>query len=495
MSSILKPILLSSFLFITSLSVYSQAKKNVLFIISDDLNTEIGPYIDIKNHTPNLSSLAEEGVKFSRAYCQYPLCGPSRASIMSGLYPETNGVLNNQHVVGSYRGSTPSLANHPTMAGFFREQGYYTARVSKIFHMGVPGGIERGEAGDDDPDSWDYSYNVLGPETQSNGELELLSPANLHLGGSFARMILKDGTEHTQTDYMATSQAIAILENRAGQLVKNAKNKIKVKSQSPFFLAVGLVRPHVPLIAPENCYEPYPAHEMQIPEVIIGDDVPEDALKKRNGHTWKMNDLQKKQTISSYMASIQFMDQQVGRLTDALDRLGLKDNTIVVFISDHGYNLGEHDCWSKTSLWEGSVRVPMIISYPANKNHHGRTYETITELIDLYPTLSELCGLSDQQPKILQGKSHAGYVKGNKLIEQESIAYTVSYNGRAASIRTKKWRYTRWGNSLELKNEELYSHIDDPEEFKNLASKSEYRNQLMEMRKLLESYKSKALNN
>jgi arylsulfatase A-like enzyme len=143
---------------------------------------------------------------------------------------------------------------------------------------------------------------------------------------------------------------------------------------------------------------------MQVPEVTINDDVPVLALKSRNGNKWKMDDLQKKKTVSAYMASIRFMDQQVGRLMNTLERLNLKNNTIVVFISDHGYNLGEHDCWAKSSLWEGTVRVPMVISYPNNKDNHGETCETITELIDLYPTLSELCGLTDKQPKILQGK-------------------------------------------------------------------------------------------
>jgi arylsulfatase A-like enzyme len=361
--------------------------------------------------------------------------------------------------------------------------------------MGVPGGIERGEAGDDDPDSWDYSYNVMGPETLSPGKLELLSPGNLHYGGNFSRMILRDGTENTQTDYIATSQAIAILESRTGQVARDATNKIKLKAQSPFFLAVGLVRPHVPLIAPENCYIPYPDHEMQIPEVIINDDVPEMALKMRNGNIWKMNDLQKKQTISGYMASIRFMDQQVGRLMHTLDRLNLKDNTIVVFISDHGYNLGEHDCWSKVSLWEGSVRVPMIISYPGNKKNHGEICETVTELIDLYPTLTELCGLSDKQPEILQGKSYGRYIMEGKPIEQESIAYTVTNRGNSASIRTKEWRYTRWSDSSEQKNEELYDHVNDPEELENLAYKADYQEELRKMRSLLESYKSKALNN
>ena len=145
----------------------SAQKQNVLLIISDDLNTLIGPYMEIREHTPNLDRLAAEGVRFTRTYCQFPLCGPSRASLMSGLYSETNGVLGNNDQPGSYKKENPVLANHPSMAGFFRDQGYYTARVSKIFHMGVPGGIERGDPGGDEPDSWDYAYNVMAPETNS----------------------------------------------------------------------------------------------------------------------------------------------------------------------------------------------------------------------------------------------------------------------------------------------------------------------------------------
>lgn len=490
-----KSLLSSTFIVLWSFVLFGQEKPNILLIISDDLNASIGPYIDSEKHTPNLSDLATDGIKFNRAYCQYPLCGPSRASLMSGLYPETNGVLNNQHVEGSYRGSNPSLADHPSLAGFFREQGYYTARVSKIFHMGVPGGIERGEAGDDDPDSWDYSYNVLGPETLSQGKRDLLSPSNNHYGNSFARIILEDGTEHTQTDYMAASQGIAILESRARRPIEQATNKLKVKPEAPFFLAVGLVRPHAPLIAPQNCFQPYPEDEIQLPDIVIGDDVPEEALRSRNENVWRMNEEQQKQTISAYMASIQFMDQQVGRLMDALERLNLKDNTIVIFISDHGYNLGEHDCWSKISLWEGSVRVPMIVSYPYNKDNHGTSCESITELIDLYPTLSELCGLTDQQAPILQGKSYAKFISNNQVMSEASIAYTISYNGTAASIRTNEWRYTRWGNRAAIHNEELYDHTNDPEEHNNLANDPKYKNKVLEMRKLFDSHKSKASSN
>ncbi|MCK5067523.1 MAG: sulfatase [Bacteroidales bacterium] len=467
-------------------------KPNVLLIISDDLNTRIGPYMEIDQHTPSLDRLAAEGIRFTRTYCQYPLCGPSRASLMSGLHPETNGILNNIDRPGSYRVENPALSDHPSMAGFFREQGYYTARVSKIYHMGVPGGIERGAPGGDDPDSWDYACNILGPETNSQGSLELLSPGNLHYGSNFSRMILKDGLEHTQTDYLAASQAIAILESRAGKLPDGGRNTQKEKPEAPFFLAVGLVRPHVPFIAPENCFKPYPEHEVLLPPIEVLDNVPEQALRRQNMNIWKMGETQKKQTISAYMASVRFMDQQVGRLLDALDQLNMREETIVIFISDHGYNLGEHDCWSKVSLWEGSVRVPMIISYAGNKKNHGTRCETITELIDLYPTLTGLCGLSKEQPAILQGKSLAGYIKENKPVEGKTYAYTVSYGGEGASIRSPEWRYTRWGEDVLEGNEELYRHSTDPEETINLADDSDQQEILAKMRGIFESSREKA---
>ncbi len=472
-------------------SLKIDAQPNILLIVSDDLNTRIGPYMEINKHTPNLDRLAGEGVMFTRTYCQYPLCGPSRASFMSGLFPETNGVLGNNDQPGSYRKETPALANHPSMAGFFRENGYFTARVSKIYHMGIPGGIERGEPGGDDPDSWDYAYNVMGPETNSAGYLELLSPGNLHYGSNFARMVLPNERANTQTDYLAVSQAIAILENRVGKLPEGGSNKQKIKPEAPFFLAVGLVRPHVPLIAPENCYENYPDDEMKVPEVVVGDNVPKAAMKRSNPLIWKMDEEQKKKTIAGYMASVRFMDQQVGRLLETLDRLKIRENTIVIFISDHGYNLGEHDCWSKVSLWEGSVRIPMIISYPGYKLNYGSSNPSITRLIDLYPTLAELCGMSDKQPGILQGKSLAPIIEGKTSESGEELAYTIT-GGNGASIRTDRWRYTRWGENVENGNEELYDHQNDPEENINLATETNAQPVLKEMRQKFEEARKEA---
>lgn len=470
-----------------------QSSPNFLFVIADDLNTRIGPYVagSLRVHTPNLDRLAREGVRFTRAYSQFPVCGPSRASLMSGLYPETNGVTTNSYEKGNHRSATPALASHPSLAGFLRERGYYTARVSKIFHMGVPGGIERGETGPDDPDSWDYAMNVMAPETLSPGNLEKLSRGN-HYGSNFARMILPDGMENTQADVLATNQAIAILENRARPKPDGATNRTKFKEDAPFFLAVGFVRPHVPLIAPERHFARYPEREAIVPSVPDGDldDVPEEAQQFTNAVRFGMDEQQQRQAIAAYHASISFMDEQLGRLLDSLDRLGLRQNTIVVFLSDHGFNLGEHTSWQKLSLWEESVRVPLIVSVPGME-HAGEKSDAVVELIDLYPTVAELSGLGAERPAILQGESLVALLESPSEFDRDAAAYTIT-RADGASLRTDAWRYNRWGDAPDGLNEELYDHRVDPREFNNLARDPAYAEMLNEVRSRFEAIRRSA---
>ena len=454
----------------TAAAARAQERPNILLVVSDDLNTRIGPYVDpsLELHTPNLDRLAAEGVRFTRAYAQYPLCGPSRASFMSGLYPETNGVTTNAFDSGNHRIAKPSLAEHPTLAGFFRERGYYTARVSKIFHVGVPGGIERGETGSDDPDSWDFAVNIMAPETLTPGHLEKLSKGD-HYGSAFARMILPDGNGLSQADVLAADQAIAILENRAGTKPPDAQNRTKFKEEAPFFLAVGFVRPHVPFIAPERHFAHYPYEEIDLPGVPNNDldDVPDGAKRLSNAAMFGMDVAEQRKSVAAYYASVSFMDEQLGRIVDTLERLDLRDNTIVVFISDHGYNLGEHTCWQKTNLWEESVRVPFIISAPGMRSA-GSKADAIVELIDLYPTLAELAGLGGEMPSILQGESVVPLLETPADIDPNGTAYTMT-SGGGASLRTDRWRYNRWGEDASGDNEELYDHQNDPMEYHNLV--------------------------
>ncbi|MEX0717571.1 MAG: sulfatase [Planctomycetaceae bacterium] len=446
-------------------------RPNVLLIVSDDLTACLGCYGNEICKTPHLDRLAREGVRFDRAYCQFPVCGASRASLMSGLYPNRTRILGNSYKLGSYRAVNPQLADHPSIGGFLRRNGYRSERVSKIFHMGVPGGIQAGEPGGDDPDSWDRAINITAPERGSRGQRELLSPTRTAAGTGFYRVIVPDEFEATQADHLAATEAIGILEDRA-------------KQESPFFLAVGFVRPHVPLVAPKRLFDKYPEGDIPLPDVPADRlaNVPRAALAMDNADRYGMNELQQRKSIAGYYASVTFMDEQVGRLLDALDRLDLRENTVVVFTSDHGYNLGEHRCWQKLSLWEESVRVPLIVSAPGMKESAGKSSPAIVELIDLYPTLAELARLKDKQPAILHGTSLVPLLENPDRDDwPKQHAYTVTQQG-GESIRTPRWRYNHWRGG----EEELYDHDDDPEELRNLAESADHADRLKELRGTLE---------
>jgi arylsulfatase A-like enzyme len=453
-------------------------RPNVVLIVSDDLTACLGCYGNDACRTPNLDRLAAEGVVFDRAYCQFPLCGPSRASFMSGLYPNTTKMVGNSKALGSYRTTNPALAEHPSIGEFLRHNGYVSLRVSKIYHMGIPGGIEAGEPGGDDPASWDRSFDMMAPETASPGKLELLTPNRLHYGSNFARVVVPNERVATQTDHLAASQAIALLESRA----RGRTDSGFLRPRQPFFLAVGFVRPHVPLIAPERLFEQYPEGESRLPHVPEGDldDVPPPAAAMENSRRYGMNQQQQKQSLAAYYASVSFMDEQVGRLLDALDRLDLRSNTIVVFTSDHGYNLGEHHCWQKLSLFEESARVPLIVAAPGFEASAGRHSSALVELVDLYPTIAELAGLANRAPKNLHGTSLRGALQDPAQPGERVAAYTITHQ-QGESIRTDRWRYNRWGDS----GEELYDHEADPAEFTNLAGRPQHEAVLGEMRGLL----------
>ncbi|MDF1816807.1 MAG: sulfatase [Verrucomicrobiales bacterium] len=475
--------LLAVVLFTFASRAEETGRPNILFIISDDLTaTALGSYGNKVCQTPNLDRLAAEGVQFDNAYCQYPVCGASRASFMSGLYPETNGVLGNVKALGSYKTVNPELADHPSIGGFLRRNGYISTRVSKIYHMGVPGGIEAGEPGGDEPDSWDRAYDIWGPETGSPGEFTNLSPALKHWGGAFVRVVVPNDRSASQTDELATNQAIAILENRA--LHRNETNFLK--PGEPLFLAVGLVRPHVPLVAPQKHFDLYPKEKITLPEVPEGDllDVPKPNRAKANSRSYKMTTEQATEALAAYYASVTYMDEQVGRLLDTLDRLEMAENTVVIFISDHGWLLGEHGCWQKSNLFDPACRVPLIIRAPGYESSAGKKSSKLTELIDLYPTMAELAGLADQTPSILEGQSLVPLLQDPEKAEwQRSAAYTVMGKRKAVhrTIKTKQYRYSIYHDG----EEELYDHQADPEEFTNQAGNSDYAETKKELQKLV----------
>jgi iduronate 2-sulfatase len=425
-------------------------KPNVLFLIADDLNTALSGFGHKQCKTPNLDRLAERGVKFENMHCQYPVCGASRASIMSGLYPYSTLTLGND---GTLRGSMPNVV---TLSQTFRRSGYYAGRVSKIYHMRIPFEIIDGTAESDDPFSWDEAINIKAPEQNAPGVLTNWSPKDK--GSQTFAGVVASGGDSDHADGMAADRAIQILE--------------KVKDK-PFFLAVGFVRPHVPLVAPKKYFDLYDRAAMEAPVVPENDldDVPGIIRGyKRNSTTYGVTPELHKGLLQAYYASVSYMDAQVGRVLQALKENGLEDNTIVVFSSDHGYLLGHHHKYQKQHLFEEATRVPFIISVPWLKDQHGRGTRKITELVDLYPTLAELAGVP--APDTLQGKSLKPLLADTESPAwTKDHAFTISRSG-GESIRTKDWRFTQWG--FGERGLELYDLNKDPGEFANQARNPEY---------------------
>lgn len=441
-----------------------QEKPNVLFIISDDLTTTaLGTYGNEIAQTPNIDQLASEGVVFNRAYSQYPVCGPSRASFMFGYYPnatETYGYVSGRENVGPER---VSLSQH------FKNNGYYTARVSKIYHMGVPIDIEKGSDGQDDPASWTEKFNSQGPEWTAAGKAELAqnNPDGSieRKGGNVMTIVQADGDDLVHSDGKTAE--------KASELIRNHKNE-------PFFLAVGLVRPHVPFVAPASYFTPFPWEGIVPPPVVEGDwsDIPERGINYVTTKNGEMSYIQKQKAIAGYYASVSYMDAQVGKILQTLREEGLEDNTIVVFTSDHGFHLGEHDFWMKVSLHEESVQVPLIIKAPGLAPI--RT-DSFAELVDLYPTLAAMAGLSEQDH--LQGKNLEP-VFDNPQLEVRDYAFSVTQGGNTFLIRTDRWAYIQY-NEDGSAGAELFDMHQDPKQYTNLAQNPHFQSVVDEMKTIL----------
>lgn len=435
----------------------AERPPNVLFIISDDLTaTALGCYGNEVCATPNIDGLAARGTRFTRAYCQATTCGPSRASLMFGYYPyatKATGYTSGREEVGPDK---DSWAQH------FRKNGYHTARISKIFHMGVPTDIGPGRDGEDDPASWDEAFNSPGPESKAPGFGETLqnNPDGTKLGAAGGNRF---STVEAEGDHLVHSDGKTA--DKAIELIHRYKDLDK-----PFFLAVGFVRPHVPLVAPAEYFAPYPVEAMVLPPKLPGDraDIPDNPANRRTSTNLEMNLLQQKKLIRAYYASVSFVDAMVGKVLTTLEENGQRDNTIVIFTSDHGYHLGEHDMWSKVSLHEESARVPLIICVPGKE---PAVCHSLTELLDLYPTTASLCGLPI--PKNLQGHDISGMLEDPRVQVRDAIL--SSSKGRL--YRTDQWALLDYG-----KAGELYDMEEDPKQYTNLIDHPEYADVLRELR-------------
>ncbi len=435
---------------------------NVLFIISDDLTaTALSCYGSEVCKTPNIDGLAEEGTRFTGAYCQGTYCGPSRASFMSGYYPHAIKML-------GYKSPRPAIGDRATWAQHFKNAGYHTARVSKIFHMGVPGGIEKGTDGADDPASWTQRFNSQGPEWKAPGKGETLegNPDGKKpvVGGNTFVVVAADGDDLVHSDGKTAAKACALIE--------------ELKDER-FFLAVGFVRPHVPFVAPAPYFEEYPHADMLLPEKVPGDwdDIPKAGINYKTSKNMKMDVPRQKKAVGGYFASVAYMDAQVGKVLDALDRSGVRDTTIVIFTSDHGYHLGEHDFWAKVSLHEESVRVPLIISVPGKP---AAVCDSLTELLDLYPTVASLCGL--EVPERLQGEDVSPMLN-DPTHEVRSAAFAV--NGKGFLLREERWAFIQYGETGK-KGMELFDMESDPRQLTNLADDPQWSDVVERMKRQLE---------
>ncbi len=434
---------------------------NVLFIISDDLNNSVGTYGHPLVKTPNIDRLAERGVRFDRAYCQFPLCGPSRNSMLTGLYPNSSGILTNSQI---FRQTIP---HHVSLPQAFRLQGYFAGRIGKLYHYNVPNSI--GTNGHDDPGSWEMELNPAGCDRLLE-EPDIFSLIPGQFGGTLS-WYASPREDLLHTDGMLATDAEWVLERCAR------------RRERPFFLAVGFYRPHTPYVAPKSYFEGYPRERMPLVQGVEEDvkDLPAHALGSQKKEHARLTDDLRQQAIQAYFASITFMDAQVGRVLDALERSGLADNTIVVFTSDHGYHLGEHGLWQKMSLFEESARVPLIIAAP-KAGSKGTVAATPVGLIDLYPTLVELCGF--EPPAGLQGQSLVPILKDPS---QPGRGWALSQVTRRArpdrifgfTLRTARWRYTEWDQGRH--GRELYDHDRDPLEQSNLADDPAHAQRVKEL--------------
>ena len=435
----------------------NEKKLNVLFIISDDLGAQsLGCYGNRQCKTPNIDALAERGTRFTRAYTQYPVCGPSRAALMSGMYAQSIGVTSN----GASGKFTQNLGKRPSMTQHFIAGGYYAARVSKIYHMRVPGDITAGVDGPDHAASWTERFNCKAPEQWSEGQHEHLSKERLKpdpersihysLGYGGAFYVVKGATAGAeQADHLAAAKAVELLEKRK-------------EDGQPFFLAVGLVRPHVPLVAPADYFEPYPPEKMILPAQADDDweDIPKAALNGSSQQRGLTTKLKKQSVLGAYYASVAYMDAQVGKIIAALDRLELRDNTIVVFTADHGYHLGEKELWQKLHLHDPSTRIPLIVHAPGSRSGESAA---LAQQIDIYPTLAELCGL--EVPTHVQGKSLTGVLDDPSAKVHDAVYTLRGKNDHL--LRTQRWAYIEYDGGK--RGTELYDMDADPQQITNLA--------------------------
>lgn len=445
-------------------------KKNVLFIMVDDLRPKLGCYGDTNVKSPNIDELASRGTVFNKAYCNYPVCGPSRASLLSGLRPNGERYTSNQSSVES---DAPNIV---PIQNCFKNNGYYTLAMGKVYHHRMdyaegwsekPWYPTEDEKRKDHPDGWrDYQKE------------ENLALCRLNKGKANSFEI----GEVADEDYFD------------GRIASRAIGKLKEfkKSDQPFFMTVGFIKPHLPFNAPKKYFDMYPLDSIELPENYYApQNAPEEAM-----HNWwelrayldipkkggPVSDKKAKELIRGYRACVTYVDAMIGRVLDTLEELEMDENTIVVLIGDHGWHLGEHSLWAKHSNFDLALNSTLIVKAPGMKA--GQKTEALVEFVDLFPSFCEMTGL--EAPGHLEGNSFVPVLK-NPEKKWKEVAYSKMGNGW--SVRTQRYLYTEWidkkGN---VTNSMLYDHKKDPDENVNIAQDHKMKKQVIKMKSLLKTY-------
>lgn len=453
-------------------------KPNILFFAVDDLRPELGCYGKSYIHSPNIDRIAKAGLVFNRAYCQQAVCSPSRASLMTGARPDTTQVWDLQT---HFRKALPDVV---TLGQHFKSHGYFVQGMGKIYHGGY-----------DDPPTWSVPWTA--PKAQTYGLKENVELVKRK--AEAARRAGKTGQEASRASRGPALESSNVADQtfHDGALAGMAVEALREMQgrQQPFFLAVGFIRPHLPFVAPKKYWDLYdpakialapnpfrpkdapsyavlPGGEMRVYEGIPEGSIPE-GLARQLKH--------------GYYAATSYMDAQVGKVLDELERLELHKNTIVILWGDHGWKLGEHDAWCKHSNVENDTNAPLLISVPGLK-HAGQRTDALVEFVDIYPTLSELAGLP--LPAHLEGLSFKPVLAEPQRPWKSAAFSQYPRQGMMGySMRTDRYRYTEWQNrnSREIQARELYDHRTDPQENINLAHQPDYGATLAELSQQLKA--------
>jgi arylsulfatase A-like enzyme len=460
-------------------------KPNILFIVADDLRPDLGCYGHSGVHSPNLDRLATRGLLFERAYCQVALCNPSRTSLLTGLRPDTTQIYGN---AGHFRDRRPDAV---TMPQHFKSHGYTTQALGKIFHPGC----------EDEPSwsapTWQPTAPRYGPEGRA-------------IAAERAAKARQSGKRVRKQDELGPPWEAADAADEQltdGETATQAIRAMAALQDRPFFLAVGFLVPHLPFVAPKKYWDRYPRESIRLAtNPLLPRDLPECAI-----HHWSelrafvgmpaagpLDDQQAREAIRGYRAATSFLDAQVGRVLDELDRLALRDKTIVVFLGDHGWQLGEHAHWCKHTNFDIALRAPLIISAPG-ANAAGRKTAAIVEFVDLYSTLAELCGLP--QPTAVDGLSFAPLFHAPREAWKRAAFSQYQRNvpnlglAMGRSVRTNRYRFTEWTvPEKDFVARELYYHQIDADENSNLANRPDQATLVAELTRILHGAKNELVN-